>query len=44
MTKDKEKAVVLNGTWKVWRKEDLPLVEDDQVREALNSLGIDKSM
>ena len=40
MTKDKEKAVVLNGTWKVWRKEDLPLLAEDQVRDSLNNLDI----
>lgn len=29
---------------KVWSKDDIPLVEEDQVRENLNKLDIDKCM
>ncbi|KAK4807097.1 hypothetical protein QYF61_018438 [Mycteria americana] len=42
VTQDMEKA---EETWgKVWSKEDVPLVEEDQVREYLSKLDIHKSM
>lgn len=39
--------ICLQESWapeKVWNKDDLPLVEEDQVREHLNRLDIQKSM
>lgn len=39
--------ICLQESWapeKVWNKDDLPLVEEDQVREHLNRLEIQKSM
>lgn len=36
--------MVLSGTWKIRNKVDLPLVEEDQIRESLNKLAKCKSM
>ncbi|PKU37830.1 rna-directed dna polymerase from mobile element hypothetical protein [Limosa lapponica baueri] len=39
-----QESQTLEVTEKVWKKEDIPLVEEDQVREQLSTLHIHKSM